>query len=72
MLYKSFLILIYSELVSWKNGNISGKIMEKSWNLIPEFGWKPCYQHLTVSMSVCLLVSAPDCQYECLSVTIST
>ncbi len=42
MLYKSFLIHIYSVLVSWKNGNISGKIMEKSWNLIPEFGWKPC------------------------------
>ena len=28
MLYKSFLIHIYSVLVSWKNGNISGKIME--------------------------------------------
>ncbi len=26
---------------SWKNGNISREIMEKSWNSIPEFGWKP-------------------------------
>ncbi len=42
MLYKSFLIHIYSVLVPWKNRNISGKIREKSWNLIPKFGWKPC------------------------------
>ncbi len=28
MLCKSFLIHIYSVLVSWKNGDISGKIME--------------------------------------------
>ncbi len=41
MLYKSFLIHIYLVFVSWKNGNISGKIMEKSGNLISEFGWKP-------------------------------
>ncbi len=28
MLYKSFLIDIYSVLESWKNGNISGNIIE--------------------------------------------
>ncbi len=28
MLYKYFLTHIYLVLVSWKNGNISGKIME--------------------------------------------
>ncbi len=42
MLYISFLFHIYWVLVSWKNGNISGKIMEQSLNSIPEFGYKPC------------------------------
>ncbi len=28
MLYNAFLIHIYSVLVSWENGNISGKLME--------------------------------------------
>ncbi len=49
---KSFLIHIYSVLVSWKTGDISGKFMEKSWNLIPEFGWKPCHGWLIFSMAM--------------------
>ncbi len=44
----AFLIHIYSVIVSWKSGNISGKIMENPWNLILEFDWKPCVRVLCI------------------------